>query len=349
MINDRVMGLIWIIVILIICPVLIGRLAMSKLSLEGKLAASVTFPLGFFLELTLLEFLAFPFACLHLKTSLLTVVYTGILIALSVISLLTDRPQKIKLYRPKTFEWIYLAGFTVIFAWLLYKAVTLDFTYMSYDDYAYVTIANDAAYSDRLFVIRDVTGVAERLNVHRAMQTSLIFPAILSILSGISVITIEHCILQVFFLILAYTAYYYMSEVLYESFEDRMVFLLLISMLYIFGYHSKYNTSFRLLMPDYQGKAVLAVSLTPLLFAMMTELLRKDYDRNLGITLMLLSAAAVSLTLLGAVAIFAFVSIPVCLSMFSKKRNLKHLLYIPLTGVLPAVFAGILIIYRFAL
>ena len=343
------MGSIWIIVILIICPFLVGKLVTEKLSLKDKLSESLVFPLGFFVEIALFEMIAFPFAWMRIPTSVLTFFYTGILLTISIYSFHKYKPFSFSWIWPKGMEWLYVAVFTGLFIWQLYNAIILDFTVKAADDATYVTLASDAVTNNKMFVIDPSTGIAGRFNVHRAMQTSLVFPSILSILSNIPVVTIEHTILQVFYLTLAYSVYHYMSDVLFESFDNKMIFMILVSLFYIYGYYSEYNTTFRLLMPNYQGKAVLAVSLTPLLFTLIIELLEQDFGIKAGFLLTLLSIAAVSLSLIGAVTVVVVVGLPVTISVISKNIKVQHLLYIPMVAAFPAFCASIYMIYHFAL
>ena len=322
---------------------------MKKLSLSEKLSVSACFPIGFFLELALFELIAFPFACLRLKTSSLSLVFAIMMIGLLAISLFVNKKSFIRLRKPTASEWIYIFIFAGLFIWQVYNAIALDFTWMSADDNAYVVWANDAVLTDKMFLINAATGVADRFSVHRAMQASLMFPATLSVLSGISVVTVEHCILQVFYLFLAYTVYYYMAEMLFKAYEKRWIFLIFVSLLYVYGYYAPFNNSFRLLMPNYQGKAVLAVSLTPLIFSIMAEALKAEFDWKLGVLLAILSVASVSLTLIGAAAIIVFVGFPVIISMLQRSRNWEHLLYIPIVSFMPALYLTVFLYNRFAM
>ena len=340
----------WLVVMLVICPYCIGKLAVAKIIDSERITNNqLVFPLGFFLELAVFELIAFPCTFFHFYTSSLTVIFTIVILGFSLLGLFKCKIEPATLKKPDGFEWLYIIFFFVLFAWQLKNAVALDFTYMAADDSAYVTWANDAVLTDKMFNVDVNTGVAGPYNTHRIIQTFIVFPAVLSILSGVPVITIEHFVLQVFFLILAYSVYYYMSSVLYESLSNRMIFLALVSLLYIYGFYAEYNTSFRLLMPNYQGKAVLAVSLTPLLFALMIELIQTDFEWKYGWLLLLLSAAAVSLTLIGAVVIVAIVTLTILFSIFSKYRKYNHLIYIPMTAALPLLYVGVFLIYRFAL
>lgn len=328
---------------------LLGKLVFITMHINEKLSKAVLFSLGFFLELSIFEIIAFPFALLKIKVSILAYLFVVVLTILCVASICIVKERIIRWRWPVRFEWIYFSAFSILLIWQLYNAVAIDFTWAAADDYAYVTWANDAVTFDNMFTVNCDTGIADRIPIYRAMQASLMFPAILSVLSGVPVIIVEHSILQVFYLILAYTVYCYMAEMLFKSPEDRLVFLIFTSLLFIFGYYGNYNTSFRLLMPNYQGKAVLAVSFIPLVLSMMVELLQSTFDWKCGWVLFFLSASAVSLTLIGAIAIIAIVAIPICFSMFRKERNWKHLRYIPMASILPLIYISVFLFSKYAM
>ena len=93
---------------------------------------------------------------------------------------------------------------------------------------------------------------------------------------------------------------------------------------------------------------MLAVSLTPLVLTMMAKKLVEPYQWKVGVLLLLLSLAAVSLTLWGTGTMAVIVTIPVLLSLFRKERDWKHLLYILWGCAAPAGFVLVFLLYRFA-
>ena len=333
--------------ILIIAPLLIG------LPWGGHLRhTAAVFPIGFFLELVLFQLIAFPAGYFGISFRLTCYVFAALLVALSLISLIYCIRHRVSSFMkpkmPEKWEWVYLILFLGLLAVQIVLAVRMDLTEMSYDDNWYVTWANDTVNMDRMFVISDATGLASRFNVHRAMQTTLVFPSMLTVLSKVPVVTVEHTVLQVFCIILAYSVYAYMAGVLFERRDHQLIFLVVMAMLYIAGYYSHYSTTFRLLGPNYQGKAVLAVSLTPLVFTLLFQKLDEPYDRTLSFLLVLLSIAATACSLIGTVTIIVNVGIPVVLSLFGRQRSWKRLRYLFWTGIMPAFYAGIYLLYRFS-
>lgn len=341
------MSIIWLVLILFIFPVLLGRLIAQQSKFPNWRSLALVFPLGFFSELCILEIIAVPITLLHGMTTTLVTIFLVFMFVCSFLSLYLSgiRINLSEYKKLHATEYILLLIFLGLLLFQIYKSITTDFTWTTYDDFYYVTLANDAVYSNQLFDI-SFNGVGMSIQMGRILQSSLLYPSILSILTGYSVVLVEHCILQVYYLILAYVVYYYLSSVLFSKFFDRLAFLVLICLLYLYGHYSSYNTTFRLLMPNYQGKAILAVSLTPFYFSVMIELLGHDYNWKHGIVLMILSVSAVALTLIGAIVSIACVCIPIVFSMISKKREAKYLWYIPMACTFSVLAATELLLSR---
>ena len=115
--------------------------------------------------------------------------------------------------------------------------------------------------------------------------------------------------------------------------------------MHIYGFYSQYSITFRLLGPNYQGKAVLAASLCPLLFALMMRILEYEYRRRAGVLLLLLSIAATGLTMFGAAVFLMNTVLVITVAMFRRKRYWKHLRYIAWGGIMPAIYGCIYLIY----
>ena len=132
-----------------------------------------------------------------------------------------------------------------------------------------------------------------------------------------------------------------MAEDLFPTRENRYIFLLLLSFLYLFGYYSHYSATFRLLGPNTQGKAIATTVLSPLLLVLMKKKMSESYDWKVGLLLLLLSHAATGLSLWGMGMAVIVVVLSVVLSMFRRKRVWKHLLYIVWVGFFPAVYLAL--------
>lgn len=338
-------GYLLLLLVLGVIPVVIG-LPWTK-ALKPKYFLAFAYCIGFFEELTLFHLIVCPATFLYLSFRFVTVLYSILLFILCVVSLLFIK--KYELYKTKKdvqhkerfnwLEWIVLTALLVTIGLQIVRGFTYDITYMSYDDSLYTTEAADALDIDGIGTVNSFTGVGGIVpNIQRAIQTSLVFPSYFSAISGVSVATMEHTIQYVQLIILSYFANLYLAGELFKKRENALIFLLIISVFYIFGYHSHYSLTFRLLGPNYQGKAILAVSLTPVILTILLKVLNEPYQWKPGVLLLILSLSAVSLTLWGIGTIAVIVIMPIFLSFFRKGSNWKHLLYTAWGCIGPACF-----------
>lgn len=346
------MGICLTALFLIAIPVLIGFPWANLISQNRGSRMLACLPIGFFMELSLFQLLTFPFAFWGWRFSVLCWVTAALLILWGGVSLYHTLHNKLTLRRKTAIKWdgwsvFYACLFFILLIGQVYQTITLDSTYFTYDDSMYAVMANDALKQDRLFVTNPYTGIAGTLNVHRALQSFLVFPAFLSFFSRVPITIMEHTVLAVYYLLIAYIVYAWMGSVLFEKTEETFIFLIFISLLYLFGFYSIYSATFRLLGPNYQGKAVLAVSYVPMLLSFLITALDSPYNKKVGGLLMFLSIGAAGLTLFGTITVAANAVAVICLAMMRKKREWRHLFYVLWACVFPAIYAGIFFIDRF--
>ena len=243
-------------------------------------------------------------------------------------------------------EWIYIvlaAGFLVV---QLYYAVFYSTTYMSYDDATYIVYANAAKYDNGMYLTNVTSGIAQPLDRQRALQSSIIFIAYLSKVTTVNVAAIAHTVMPVQIILMAYATYYLMSLTILKKRDNRLIFLLLVEVLYVFGYYSHYSMTFRLLGPVWQGKAILAILLTPYLFTVLPQIFGEDYSTRNGIRIAMLSVAASAMSLVGAgtmVIITAIVGILLTLFVYKKYKNV---LYLAWGSTLPLLYMIMYLVLR---
>lgn len=335
---------------LLLIPALLGAPWTTVLPRRNRYRLCACFPIGFFVELAIFQLLEVPIAFLRLPFTLLCwafAIVASLACVHAVLFVKRRKPFVVRLPRLSGWETFYLIVFLGLLGWQMFNGFLRDTTTWSHDDAAYVTYAADTLRFNAIQTIDPYTGIAIPFNAHRALQGWLYLPAFLSKLSGISVAAMERTVLQTFDILLAYAVYAAMASVLFERKDNGLIFLILLSVLHIFGWYSQYSVTFRLLGPNYQGKAVVAASLLPLLFTLLIQMLERAYSRKKGKLLMLLSAAATSLTMFGAATFMLSTTLVVGLSLFRRDRRWKHLRYI-LWGVsLPALYCGVYFLYKY--
>lgn len=338
---------------LFLFPFLLGTPWTTLLPRKNRYRLLSCFPIGFFVEIAIFQLLEVPIAFLHLPFTLLCWVFSAVIVGTCIYGIVFIWKQKpFIIILPKLNRWesFYLIAFIGLLGVQLYNGFVRDTTYWSYDDAAYVTYAADTVRYNAIQTIDPYTGIATMLNVHRTLQGWLYFPAFLSRLSSIPVAIMERTILEAYDILLAYTVYGYMASVLFSRRDNGLIFMILLSMLHIFGYYSPYSITFRLLGPNYQGKAVLSVSFFPLLFTFLMQILQRRYSRICGVLLMLFSVAATTFTLFGAVTMVLNTSLVVGLSVLNGKADGKHkkrLKYILWACFMPTLYCGIYLLCKY--
>ena len=306
-----------------------------------------TYVTGYFIRLALFHLICLPMVLMGGRFSTACQLFTPSLLLFSAISVYLGR-KKINVEQVNLWIWlkshtvyelIYLVGFLLILTFQVYQIGRMDVTYMGYDDATYTTYGSDALTTDLLFQIKEDTGIFQPLSGRYYFYTALIYNAWITKMTGIPITMVVRTVQAVYVFILAFMVYAYMADDLFPlSRENRYIFLLILSFLYLFGYYSHYSATFRLLGPNTQGKAIATTVLTPLLLILMKKKMKEEYDWKVGVLLMLFSHAATGLSLWGMGMTVIVVALSVFLSMLRKNRNWKHLLYIVCVGLFPAFY-----------
>lgn len=334
-----------------IVPLVLGMPWIMLIKPEHKY--SFAYSSGFFMALVLFQIVSIPVALLHGSFIAVAIVYSIALMLACVFSICYTKKNRLltkkKISRLRWTEWIYVLGFAAILGIQIIRGFSYDITYMSYDDAGYSVKASDALAGNGIYNIDSYTGIKGVLDIKYVLASWNIYPAYFALISGVAVTTVSHTIQYIQLIILAYLTYWYVAGELLKTRENQIIFLLIIALFYWFGYHSHYSLSFRLLGPNYQGKAVLAVSLTPLILTIIQKITEEKYSKATGVFFLLLSLSGLSLTLWATGTIIVITVIPLVLSVFRKKRNYKHLLYILWSCAIPIAGGCFFLLYKYAI
>lgn len=298
---------IMLVLLLGVIPVLLGKLVVYKDTSEHTRSVIVKYAIGLFTSLALFWILCLIMTFLKVTFSILTIVYTSCILLLSVIAIIVCYRKREKrnweeewnAIKPNSFEFIYIILFLLFLGVQVYFAIFYEVTINSYDDVTYVVLSQDAISSNHIYLSNEVTGnLMTNFNVKRVLNSWPIYIAYLSKMSGFHVTTISHTIIPVLFLLIAYGVYYYLASCLLKERENRLIFLCVLSVLFIFGFYSSYSLTFRFLATLWQGKAVLSVIVLPFLFAFLPRVYEQKFCWRNVVYLVLISMAACSLTMM---------------------------------------------------
>lgn len=313
-----------------------------------------SYVMGFFVMLSIFELVIFPGAIFSLRFNMLCAIYSFLIIGVLIISIIyikkktiIDKIEKIKKRDWTKMGYLYMSVFFCFLLFQLLYAVFFSRTTMADDGYsAFSSMAiadnyvNLTGVYNGIYIIRDATWF------NRVVQTVNYFPAYLSFISSIKPIIIDHTIMYVLVLILAYAAYSVLAGQMFENRENRLLFLILVEALYIWGFHSHYSITFRLLGPNSEGKAILATVLAPFMLSIMYRVIIEGYRNRIGLQVFILSIAACGLSLGG---VYTVASILIAMTFISaiKNKSFRVILYLLWGGIFPTILSVAYLYLRF--
>ncbi len=166
--------------------------------------------------------------------------------------------------------------------WLLFGGIvlfqlvqTLRLTYPDGDDAYYVGVATYGAYVSEMYSKVPYTGAYSGFDSRHCLAPFPYFISFLSRMSNISAVTIAHSVLPVCFILFAYGIYYLIAKELCREKREVSLFMLLISVLFMFGNYSVYSMETFLMTRTRQGKASLGSFALPLAFYLLLLLAKK--------------------------------------------------------------------------
>ena len=215
---------------------------------------------------------------------------------------------------------IYLLVFALLLAAQLYAAFAYEINEWSYDDFDYVVTSNDDVSYDMISNVNMITGKAPYTSEKRVAASWNTYIAYLAYTSGFEVTTVAHTILPVLLLLVAYMVYYQMADFLFKEIDNKIIFMILLSVLFVFGIFSHYSLTFRLLCALWQGKAVLSAIAIPFLFVYLAKIMSKAPEKHDAIMIALLSFGASSLTTMSMLLIsITVIMMYIVMSLYNKK------------------------------
>lgn len=166
------------------------------------------------------------------------------------------------------------------------------------------------------------------------------FMAMNAKLSGIAPAILSHTYAPFFFIILCYAVYTLIGQALFkQDWEKTFLFLIFLSVIHLAGYTSTHTLASMLLLRIWQGKAMCASFILPLLFYLFYQIMQKEYNRGWISLLYVVSTGACLLSGIG------IVTTPVMLFLyglldFCYHREWRKTFAIWMAAVPCAIFLG---------
>ena len=265
MVLKVIKGILWLLII----PELIG---LGVLRFDKKKNRSIVFAwvLGYMIGFALFEILAVPMIFTHQKYTTLLYAWMLIEIFIAVLSLYSNwfnmgfilKADLLKLRNtPKILM--------IVFLLLIFLQCYYPFRYMheDYDDYTFISEALTVKESNLMFKTTDTGKEAQQFTTRRVFSPFSTYNACISSLVDVHPAMLERTIYPILFIFMAYMVYLMIGNCLFkEDKEKTLMFLIILSLLYIFGNYSVYTNFSFLLLRIWQGKAILANIMIPFIW-----------------------------------------------------------------------------------
>ncbi len=268
--------------LILFLPFLVGSVFRSK-------SLSFTYLTGQVLMWAAFQITAVP--AIHLRTSfpVLFWVYSGIVLFLAAWGL--KNRIKINFDKPEVSLFLVVATLVILYQCSIY----IFGQHLDEDDARWIAEANDALVKDKMLLHNPATGeyigrfVGEM--VKDAFSPWAFYIAWMSRVTGIKAVVIAHTVYPPVLLILSYLAYWEMGTHLFKGKAERGIFLLMVAVINLFLAGNVYTQSVFTLTRIWQGKAVIAAVIIPVIPALILRIQGEDKPAN-WICLALAGAAA---------------------------------------------------------
>lgn len=277
-----VIAIVVLTILIVGCPIIVGALFDAGTKRGLRLLARL-WAKGFAGTLALFELVYIPSYFLRVSYRKFLIVYLVMMTVVCITSLILKRSVLMKLFQRSCSHG---KGFSVVLLLCAISAmvaiyVPSAYTHSDEDDSYYLATAVTTQESNSMFRVNPYTGaVIKNENSRYLLSPMPIYFAMLSTLSGMHVLVLAHRVFPVFCILLAFCVAMMLGTELFEEEKKQEWFLLFYIILTLWSGYSTRNSATFLLYRIWQGKAVLAAVLLPLIWAVFLEWMRSETANN---------------------------------------------------------------------
>lgn len=294
-------------IMLIIIPEILGLLVTKNKNIL------LSFIIGYFIEFSILEILAVPMIFLSCKFTTLLYTWSIIILGIVVISIIvnlknkkildfknrikdffknTDKLKSIILNKSNI---VYIIAIVLVGVQVIASVI---YTHTDDDDAFYIGTASTTLYENSMYKVSAENGSNYGTTPARYVLAPFpLYTAIISSITHINPVIVAHIVFPPIFILLAYSIYILLAEKLFNKNKiDVSLFIILLSILYIFGNYSIRTNFTFLLFRIWQGKAILANIILPGIWLMFLNCIEneKNIINWILLLLVIISACLVS-------------------------------------------------------
>lgn len=304
---------------------------------------------GYVMMFGLFEIVALPLVWMRQSLTLLIQVYGGILLALALISLLLNwkRLPGILMGGIQTARRFTLGIWAELALILGQIYFYIRYQYSNADDAFFVAAATTSIATDSIFAYNPYTGTAyDALPSRYVLSPFYAWNAVASKVTDTHPAIMAHMIFMILFLLLAYAVYALIGKALFlDDVEKIGYFLMIVSALNIFAAYSERTSGLFLLIRLWQGKAVLAGILLPMILYMAIRIFMLEGKKADWILLFCLMCACCMVSSMGIM--LGAIMLGILGILFAwKNKNIRPLLYTIICCLPNLLCAGIYLVIK---
>ena len=321
-----------LLLLVVVLPLFLGMIPVKHMNKLQRTPA-MAYACGWFVSFAVFELVSVPFILLEQSFSLVVVVYTVVMLLLLTVSLW--RGQNVwKEFGSEITEWKHSslwekAGWIIVIVLVAIQMVIAIFwEYYDGDDAYYIATAVVTDTFDTMYLRDNYTGYLYPLDARHALSPTPIYQAWLSRLSGIHPAVIAHSVLSAVWLLLMYCVYGQIARRLFpKKREYRPLFMIFLSLWFIFGNISLYTTETFAMTRTWQGKGLMAGIILPALLLCFLYLADDKPQKGIWMLLCTVIISAVFATSIAFMLIPTLAGVAAVLLSW-RKRSIKPLLQI---------------------
>ena len=303
---------------------------------------------GWFMMFAVFQVLVVPFIVTEQSFSLAVRTYSIVISAIAVVSVVIGRRALKKSMDNLKDDHIENGQLPVMILVLVLIAVQLAgaffLQYLDGDDAFYVATSLTSEHTDTMYRFTPYYGANGELDIRHALSPVPIFMAWLARVSGIHVTILCHSYISMLFLLLMYMIYFQMAKRLFANQKkNQWLFLLTLSIWYLFGNVSIYAAESIAFTRTWQGKSMFPNLIIPYLFLWMFCMAKDEMDIGEWAMLFVTTLAATFTTSTGIFTVPILLGMEALIIAVVKKRAMVVVQTV--ACLVPCLFFGMLYLF----
>lgn len=303
---------------------------------------------GWFMMFAVFQVLVVSFIVTEQSFSLAVRTYSIVISAIAVVSVVIGRRALKKSMDNLKDDHIENGQLPVMILVLVLIAVQLAgaffLQYLDGDDAFYVATSLTSEHTDTMYRFTPYYGANGELDIRHALSPVPIFMAWLARVSGIHVTILCHSYISMLFLLLMYMIYFQMAKRLFANQKkNQWLFLLALSIWYLFGNVSIYAAESFAFTRTWQGKSMFPNLIIPYLFLWMFCMAKDEMDIGEWAMLFVTTLAATFTTSTGIFTVPILLGMEALIIAVVKKRAMVVVQTV--ACLVPCLFFGMLYLF----